>query len=200
MKKLFLNIILIASAMIMNAQDNINDTFTKSYAYESDKDYVKAIEVMSNVYDANSYTMNLRLGWLNYLAGEYIKSQNFYKKAIGLESKSIEARLGYVYPTSVIENWDDVIKTYNDILRIDPNNSTANYRLAYIYNYRKEFEKAANYAQKVVQLYPFDFDANYLLGQSYIGLGKIKEAKIHLTRALNYNPSSAEVKNLLSKI
>jgi len=200
MKKLFLNIILIASAMIMNAQVNINDTFTKSYAYESDKDYVKAIEVMSNVYDANSYAMNLRLGWLNYLAGEYIKSQNFYKKAIGLESKSIEARLGYVYPTSAMENWDDVIKTYNDILIIDPNNSTVNYRLAYIYNYRKEFEKAANYAQKVIKLYPFDFDSNYLLGQAYIGLGKIKEAKVHLTRALNYNPSSMEVKNLLSKI
>jgi tetratricopeptide (TPR) repeat protein len=200
MKKLFLNILFIASAIIVSAQTNTNDVFSKSYSYESEKNYTQAIEVITNNYDANSYTMNLRLGWLNYLSGEYIKSQNFYKKAIGLESKSIEARLGYVYPTSAMENWDDVIKTYNDILIIDPHNSTANYRLAYIYNYRKEFVKASNYAQKVVLLYPFDYDANYLLGLAYIGQGKIKEAKIHLIRALNYNPNSTEVKNLLSKI
>lgn len=200
MKKLFLNMLFIASAITVLAQTNTNDVFSKSYTLESEKNYTQAIEVMTNNYDANSYAMNLRLGWLYYLSGEYIKSQSFYKKAIGIESKSIEARLGYVYPASAMENWDDVIKTYNDILVIDPNNSNVNYRLAYIYNYRKEFEKATEFAQKVVALYPFDFDANYLLGQSYIGLGKIKEAKKHLIRALNYNPSSTEAKNLLSKI
>lgn len=182
------------------SQTNVSEAFSKSYTYESDKDYKNAISAISNVYDAASYDQNLRLGWLHYLNGDYTKSQGYYKKAIALESNSIEARLGYVYPVSAMENWDDVIKTYNDILAIDPNNSTVNYRLAAIYSYRKEFEKAANYAKKVVTLYPFDYDANYLLGQVYISLGKIKEAKVHLTRALNYYPTSTDVKTLLDKI
>jgi len=200
MKKLILNFIFLATATLGMSQTNINEAFSKSYSYENDKDYSKAISVITAVYDANSYTMNLRLGWLNYLAGEYVKSQGFYKKTIVLEPKSVEARLGYVYPTSVMENWDDVVKTYNEILTIDPHNSTVNYRMASIYNYRKEYAKAASYAEKVVNLYPFDYDANYLLGYIYISLGKIKEAKVCLRRALDYNPSSTDVKSLLDKI
>ncbi|MBL1232458.1 MAG: tetratricopeptide repeat protein [Flavobacteriales bacterium] len=200
MKKLILNFIFLATTTLTTGQTIVKEAFSKSYLYESDKDYSQAISVIFTVYDVNSYTMNLRLGWLNYLAGEYIKSQGFYKKAIALESKSIEARLGYVYPTSAMENWDDVIKTYNEILSIDPYNSTVNYRMASIYSYRKEYVKAAAYAEKVVTLYPFDYDSNYLLGHIYISLGKIKEAKICLIRALHYNPSSIEVKTLLDKI
>jgi len=200
MKKLILNFVFLATATLGMSQANVNEAFSKSYSYENDKDYSKAISVITTVYDANSYTMNLRLGWLNYLAGEYVKSQGFYKKAVALESKSVEARLGYIYPTSAMENWDDVIKTYNEILTIDPNNSTVNYRMASIYSYRKNYTKAAGYAEKVVALYPFDYDSNYLLGYIYISLGKIKEAKICLIRALHYNPSSIEVKTLLDKI
>lgn len=200
MKKTILTLLFLASVVLGISQTNVNEAFSKSYTYENDKDYAKAISVISAVYDANSYTMNLRLGWLNYLAGEYPKSQNYYQKAIALESKSIEARLGYIYPTSAMENWDNVIKMYYDILTIDPNNTVVNYRLASIYSYRKEYTKAASYAEKVTMLYPFDYDANYLLGYIYIGLGKIKEAKINLNRALQYNPSSTEVKTLLDKI
>lgn len=200
MKKLIFNIMLLTISTWAISQNNINEAFSKSYTYEANQEYSKAVTEIMNVYDATSYTMNLRLGWLNYLTGEHLKSQGYYKKAIALEPNSIEARLGYVYPTSTIENWDDVIATYNDILSIDPQNSTVNYRLAYIYNYRRDFEKAANYAQKVVKLYPFDYNANYLLGQVYISQGKIKEAKVNLTRALQYNPSSTEIKSLLEKL
>jgi len=200
MKKIILNILFLATVSLGMSQTNVNEAFTKSYNYETDKDYANAISAITAVYDANSYTMNLRLGWLNYLVGEYVKSQGFYKKAIVLESKSIEARLGYAYPTSAIGNWDDVVKIYDEILTIDPYNSTVNYRMASIYSYRKDYTKAASYAEKVVTLYPFDYDSNYLLGHIYISLGKIKEAKICLIRALHYNPSSVEVKTLLDKI
>lgn len=200
MKKLVLNFIFLVTATIGMSQINVNEAFSKSYSYENDKDYSKAISVISSVYDVNSYTINLRLGWLNYLAGEYMKSQGFYKKAIALEPKSVEARLGYVYPTSAMGNWDDVLKMYQKILIIDPQNSKVNYRIASIYSYRKKYTKAASYAEKVVVLYPFDYDANYLLGYVYISLGKIKEAKICLNRALQNSPNSTDVKTLLEKI
>ena len=99
-----------------------------------------------------------------------------------------------------MENWDDVIKTYSEVLTIDPNNSIVNYRMGYIYYLRKDFEKAAGYTEKVIALYPFDFDANLLLGQIYISLGKIKEAKAHLQRAQHYDPTSTTVKELLEKV
>lgn len=200
MKSIILIISMATTGMVAFSQSSVSAAFSKSYTYEASKEYSKAASAIDAVYDASSYSMNLRLGWLNYLAGEYVKSQGFYKKSIELEAKSIEARLGYVYPTAAMENWDDVVKTYNEILAIDSHHAVVNYRMAYIYFVRKDFEKAVNYALKVADLYPFDYDSNYLLGQIYVSQGKIKEAKMYLTRALNYNPSSTEVKTLLDKI
>lgn len=198
MKRIILNIIFTASMFAANGQ--ISAAFSESYTHEANKEYTKAIAAMDKVYDAASYSINLRLGWLNYLSGNYTKSQSYYNKAIGVESKSVEARLGLAYPLSAMGNWDDIIQLYEQILSIDPNNSLVNYRLASIYYTRKKLDKAAEYAQAVVKLYPFDYDANYLIGQIYIGQGKLKEAKLHLKRAYYYNPTSAEVKALLSKV
>jgi len=200
MKKIILSILLVATEMVALGQTTSSEAFSKSYTYETNKDYTKAVSSITAVYDASSYTMNLRLGWLEYLAGEYIKSESYYKKAIVLEQKSVEARLGSVYPISATGNWDEVIKVYSEILTIDPQNSMVNYRMAYIYFVRKDYEKAASYAQKVVKLYPFDFDSNYLLGQIYVTQGKILEAKMYLTRAVEYNPTSTEAKSLLGKL
>jgi tetratricopeptide (TPR) repeat protein len=200
MKKIILSILLVATEMVALGQTTSSEAFSKSYTYETNKDYTKAVSSITAVYDASSYTMNLRLGWLEYLAGEYIKSESYYKKAIVLEQKSVEARLGSVYPISATGNWDEVIKVYSEILTIDPQNSTVNYRMAYIYFVRKDYERAASYAQKVVKLYPFDFDSNYLLGQIYVTQGKILEAKMYLTRAVEYNPTSTEAKSLLGKL
>ncbi len=114
--------------------------------------------------------------------------------------KSIEAKLGYAYPTGALENWEDIIKTYNSILNIDPNNYTANSRLAYIFYVRKAFEKANNYAKKVSEQYPFDYNNNLLLGKINVSLGKVTLAKFYLTKALLYNPTSNDVLDLLKTL
>ena len=176
------------------------DAFTQSYKGESSKEYLAAIISIENVYDANSYAMNLRLGWLHYLLKEYTKSQTYYNKAVTLEPKSIDARLGYINATAALQNWDEVLKTYKDILVIDPNNTLVNYRVGYIYYYRKNFQEAEKYVLKVRELYPFDFDTNFLLGSINVGEGKIVEAKRFYQLAQMYNPDNTDVKDALSKL
>lgn len=182
------------------AQNGTTEAFSKSYHFENNKQYLKAITALEGVYAANSYPLNLRLGWLHYLKGDYVVAQSFYKKAIGIKPHSIEARLGYVYPTAAMENWNDVVSTYEEILEIDPNHSVVNFRMATIFFYRKEYEKAKGFAQKVLILYPFDFDTNYLLAQIELSLGNIIEAKAALKNCLQYNPSSMEVQNIWAQL
>src|SRR3954470_18393663 len=101
-------VIAMAVTLISKAQtqdDKILSAFTSSYLGESNKEYLAAILKLEDVYDANSYSINLRLGWLNYLKKEYPKSQMYYRKAMALEPKSIEARFGYVNPTAALQNW-----------------------------------------------------------------------------------------------
>ena len=115
--------------------------FSKSYDYEKEGTYQKAIDELKNVYLADSYELNLRLGWLNYLQGQFTESSAYYQKAITLKPFSIEAKFGYVYPLAASGNWSLLKTQYLEILKIDPQNTLANYRLGLIYYNAGDFGK-----------------------------------------------------------
>lgn len=176
------------------------DAFTQSYTQESNGEYTKAIETLKKVYDAENYEINLRLGWLHYSAGLFTESNSYYQKAIGIMPYSIEARLGIVYPASALGNWDQVIQHYQEILKIDSKNTTANYRLGSIYYGQKKYDLAVKHLEAVVNLYPFDYDSVILLAWSNYQLGKLREAKILFQKALLNTPTSDSAKEGLALI
>ena len=181
------------------AQQSADAAFSKSYAFEYDTQYTKAITALTDL-NADTYECNLRLGWLYYLNKDYIKSETYYKKAVGTEPLSVEARFGLVLPLSAMGNWNDVLLTYMEVIKLDPNNSTANYRIASIYFNRKDNTNATVYIQKVIRLYPFDYDSNLLYGRILAAEGKNADAKKYLTKALEYNPQSDDAKAALKKL
>ena len=127
-------------SILTNAQDFTaqKKAFADSYGLEASKLYDRAAEVLKLVYSENNYEINLRLGWLNYEAGKYTDAIAYYQKAISAKPNSIEAKLGIVYPLSVIPKWDDVLKQYLDILKIDSNQPLINYRTALLYYNRQK--------------------------------------------------------------
>ena len=195
MRTKILIIATLLTSSIVFAQNTTAEAFSKSYSFEAKKEYKKAISTLLTIKE--NYPVDLRLGWLYYLDGAFNKSKIYYKKAIGFKQKSIEARFGLVYPISAMQNWDEVIKVYDEILKINANENTVNYRLAIIYYTRKNWDKAEYYLYKILETYPFDYDTNLLLGNTFIKNGKIKEAKKVLELALLYNPQSKDVLTLL---
>ncbi|PHS65834.1 MAG: hypothetical protein COB12_06305 [Flavobacterium sp.] len=200
MSRTYLTIALLFSITIVFGQNSISEAFSKSYQSEYNKEYKNAISEIDHIYSSDSYEINLRLGWLYYSNGDHVKSKNYYANAIKIEPKSIEAKLGIAYTIGALENWDELIILYNDILQIDPYNYTVNLRMATIYYYRKDFTKAASYGEKISKLYPFDYSYNLILGKINLSLGNIIHAKEHLNSALLYNPSSLEVLELLKAL
>ena len=199
MKKIVTLLLLTLSTGLF-AQTNSNTiaAFKKSYTSEADKKYADAIKSMQSVYDESSYSINLRLGWLYYLNGDFIKSKSYYNKSIKLNPSSIEARQGLVYPLGALNAWDEVITVYKGILLVNKNHTPTLYQLGYIYFVRKKYSESENYLKQVLTLFPFDYNSNALLGAVYVKMGKINEAKIHYTRALEYNPSSEEIQTILN--
>lgn len=173
--------------------------FSKSYSFEYEAQYTKAITALTDLH-SDSYQINLRLGWLYYLSKDYTKSEQYYRKAIALEPLSIEARFGLVLPLSMVGNWNSVLSSYLEIIKLDPNNSTANYRISSIYFARKDYSNAKVYVSKLLKFYPFDYDSNLLLGKILMAEGKNVEAKKHFTKALEYNPQSEEAKAAIKKL
>jgi len=178
----------------------MKDAFTNSYAYETTKEYSKAISEILAVYDEKSYETNIRLGWLYYENGSYTTSAQYYAKAIALMPYSIEARLGYVLPEKALGNWDLVKAAYEAILKIDTQNSYANYNLGLIYYNNKDYQTAYTYLEKVANMYPFDYDITSLFAWTNFQLGKLSVAKVLFTKVLLISPGDTSATEGLSLI
>jgi tetratricopeptide (TPR) repeat protein len=202
MRKLRLLVLFLYSGLIINAQDytKLTAAFSESYVKEKAGKYQEAANALKTYYDAGSYEINLRLGWLTYLQGQFMESLGYYNRATELMPYAIEPRLGIVLPASSLGNWDLVISQYNKILEIDPNNTVTLYRLGLIFYDKKDYKQACLYFEKVVNLYPFDYQSVLMLGWTNYRLGKTREAKILFNKALLYSPEDASAKEGLALI
>ncbi len=184
------------------AQDfkKTQDAFISSYALENRKEYAKAVEALKKVYDAQSYEINVRLGWLCYYAGNYPASISYYSKAIQLKPYSVEARFGYALPASALGNWNQVLEKYTEILKIDPNNYTANYRSGLIFYNRKDYPAAFRHFEKLANMYPFDYDVIHMFAWTNYRLGKLREARVLFQKALLIKPGDSSASEGLGLI
>ncbi|HBE42044.1 MAG TPA: hypothetical protein DDW27_12720, partial [Bacteroidales bacterium] len=187
---IFSLIIYATAALISYAQDfnKRKDAFEKSYTEESKKEYSAAVNTLKAVYDEKSYEINLRLGWLNYLAGNHNDSRMYYNRAITLMPYAVEAKMGIVYPLAALGNMTEVIAQYEKILEITPNYSIPLFRLGLIYYEKGDYDRALKYFDKVVNMWPFDYDALVMLGWTYFRLNNVREARVLFQKALLHTP------------
>ena len=178
----------------------LSEAFKRSYSYEKESKFTEAAGELKKVYDATSYEINIRLGWLTYKDSSYIESMEYYQKAIDLKPFAIEPRFGYVSPASAAGNWNQVEEQYTKILSVDPMNSKANYWLGVILYNREQFDTALKYFEKVTNLYPYDYDCTIMYAWTNFKLGKLREAKVLFQKALLITPGDASALEGLSLI
>ena len=123
----FFAILLSTNVTTAQTFDETLKAFKTSYVSEYKADYKTAINDIQAVYKSDSYECNLRMGWLHYSAKNYEKALEYYQKAIDVKKYSVEARLGYIAPAKALKKYTEVYNMYEEILRIDPYNSIANY-------------------------------------------------------------------------
>lgn len=193
LKRILLTVALTFVVCSLTAQSTsvIQATFIKSFESEKSGNYVAAINSMKTIYKADSYIVNIRLGWLYYLAKQYTESIKYYDKSIALKPYAIEARFGAVKPLSAIESWDKVKVHYVEILKIDSQNTIANYWLGVIYYNRKDYVNAIKLFEKVVNLYPLDYDSSIMLAWSKLNTGKSSDARVLFNHALILRPNDS---------
>jgi tetratricopeptide (TPR) repeat protein len=180
--------LLISTTFKLAAQDTMESAFEKSYALEKTGNYAAAINAVKTVYSPGDYEGNLRLGYLYYEAGQHAEAMNYYLRAITLYPNAVEPKMGYVYPASMLGKWDDVVKQYQEILKLDPKNTNVNYKLGLIYYNRKMYAVAYKYFETVVSLYPFDYDGLLMFAWTDLQLGKVKEARAGFNKVLLLSP------------
>ncbi len=171
--------------------DKTIEGFQNSYLHEASGNLSDAIIDLKNIYEESSYEINLRLGWLTYSSGLFSESQTYYNKAISLKPYAIEPRFGVVLPAAAMGNWNSVIAQYEKILEIAPNNSLALHRLGLIYYGQKDYLKAEKYFEKVVNLFPFDYDGLVMYAWTNYQLKNYRQAKVLFSKALLNTPTGS---------
>lgn len=185
---LLFSFIFVSSGLFSQSFRNDLKSFKESIQLEEEGEYTKAIQVLKKSYQEDSYEYNIRLGWLDYLAGQYTESSTYYQRAISIKPMSIEARNGLIYPLIALGKTDEAIKMYREILDISPLDTRTNYRLALSYYQLKKYKEAESHLLNVINLYPFDYDTLVLLGWTYYQMGKTNDAKILFQKALLFKP------------
>jgi len=178
--------------------DKIIRVFDESYKLEEQQKYEEAINKLKSIYDEKSYEINLRMGWLYYVAGKYEESIEYYSTTIKIMPYSIEPHWGIIFPLNALKKDDEMVSHYQKILEINPNNSIALFRLGLIYYNKKDFILAEKYFDKVVNLYPFDYDALVMDAWTKLQLKNTREAKILFNKALVRKPSDKSAKEGLN--
>ncbi len=196
-----LAVIITVTSLSINAQNKtLASAFSQSYDYEAIAKYDAAISSINTVYSPTSYEINLRLGWLNYLAGKYKESISFYQKAIALMPAATEPKWAIINPFTKLESWNDIEKTYISILKLDPKNSSANYNLGIIYYYRKDYFSAKKHFDVSLNLSPFGYNNMLMSAWTNYFLGNKNEASVLFNKTLLYSPNDKSALEGLSLI
>ncbi len=171
------------------AQTALSEAFAKSYGHEARLNYPEAINALKAVYDRSSYETNLRMGWLCYKAAMHKESLGYYKIAASLMPYAVEAKLGCTYPAAALGNTAELISQYDQVLSIDPQNTTANYWRGMIHYDKKEYALAFKHFEKLVNLYPFGHDGLLMFAWTNLRMGKTREALVLFHKVLLADPS-----------
>ena len=176
-----------------NGQENarIQSAFAESYKSELSGNYAVSVSELRSVYQADNYNMNARLGWLLFLSKQYTESISYYEKAIKLKPYGIEARFGMIKSLNALESWDKVKEQYENILRIDDQNTTSLYWLGVLLYNRKDYDGAARNFEKIVNLYPMDYGSVIMLAWAKYYQGRSADARVMFNQALLLSPNDA---------
>lgn len=181
---------------------DIRDAYHKSYRYERSQNYADAIKALSPVVSAypQGYTVNLRLGWLNYLIGSYANARTHYETAIKTAPDSLEAKLGHTLPLMAQERYDDAEVAAKQVLRIDPSNYLANLRLAFAYRLLKKLDAAEDLLNRMLILYPTDISLLTEYALIKVARKQNPDAKRVFNDILTLDPENVVAKAQLSKL
>ena len=138
--------------------DEIEASYVKAYQYEAMQKYGDAIKSLSPIFLTypETYTLNLRLGWLYYLNKDYANSIVYYDKAMRTVPTAVEPVLGKMLPLLAQSDFAKTEELSYQVLKSDDHNYYANLRLAYALDKQKKYDQGKKVCLKMLSLYPTD--------------------------------------------
>jgi tetratricopeptide (TPR) repeat protein len=184
-----------------NARGASIDVWTESYRLEALTHYEQAAEVLLPLLkkEANNEFVYLRLAWLNYLRGSHNDATKYYQKALSLNKKSLDARLGLTLPLLAQQRWKEAAQYAQETLQIAPWNYYAHVRLMIAEEGMRQWQTLAKHAKEVYLHYPSDATVLVYLARANRWLNNTGDAKNAYQKVLERIPGHIEALQFLEE-
>ncbi len=171
--------------------DEISDKLHQAEKYYAQKEYNRAIYFYQSVIvkDPRNVVAYKEIGDCYFQLKEYEKALENYKKVEWLQANTINYRLGLAY--YCIGDYDKAKGYLLQSLRIDSAKVSANFYLARIYDYQKNYAAALKSYQEEVKISPLE--ENYLnLARYYQKVGRYDKTISTIDMTVEKFPKSGE--------
>ena len=150
--------IICSSLYALSDTDSIKESYYKSYSYEKMGNYTDAIKVLEYLYNQypDGYTLNYRLGYLEFLNLHYANSLHYYEKAMKLQPTALDAKTGYLSVLIAQEKFEKAETIAYQIVNSDYYNYYGNLNLSYIFRMENKLDLAEQISLKMLAIYPID--------------------------------------------
>jgi len=178
---------------------NADSPWSSSYALEANGKYEQAAALLIPYLHSGdrSEFATLRYAWLNYLQGNFNDARSSYKKAITLNPRSVEAKLGIALPLMAQQRWREASRYVQQALAQAPMNYTAHSYLMACEEGLKRWQDLEKHAKNVSTYYPTDATALVYLARAYAWQGKVLLAKSAYHQVLMRVPAHVEALRFL---
>ncbi|MDQ1339773.1 MAG: hypothetical protein QG567_927 [Campylobacterota bacterium] len=139
-------------------QEEIKNSYLKSYDYEKMGKYSEALKVLAPIYEAypKGYTLNLRFGWLYFLDKKYTNAIEYYKRASLANIYAVDPKLGIIRVYLATASYQKAEQSAYEILKTDFYNYYANLYAVTALIYQQKYDIATEIVNKMLYLYPTD--------------------------------------------
>ncbi len=178
-----------------------DDPWSKSYALEANGNYGAAAAVIAPLAkeEGDRELVWLRLGWLHYLAGEYHDAIRAYRKALDLNPRSLEARLGLALPLMAQHRWREAMMYLDQVLAISPYHYLANLRMMACEEGLRRWDELLARAMEMHSRYPSDATVLIYMARAYAWQGKRDLARETYRKVLHRAPGNLEARRFLAR-
>jgi tetratricopeptide (TPR) repeat protein len=176
------------------------DPWQTSYTLETQGNYAGASQALESVIQTNSRHefATMRLGWLAYLQKDYNVSIDHYKKAVELNTNSLDAKLGIMLPLMAQGRWKEAASYGETVLKLAPYQYYAHIRLMACEEARLQWNALYKHAQNISKYYPTDATIAVYLARAASVTGETKVAIKAYEDVLERSPGHLEAIRFLS--
>lgn len=165
--------------------------FILAFAAKEEGDTLNAVRLFRMAVDKNprNYEALLQLGIIMAAKKDPLAVE-YYKNALDLDPKAIGALFNLALYYQNTEEFNEAIKTYNEIIAIEPRFKLPYYNLGFIHLvYLGVYDEAVKYFSRAIQVDDSYVEAYYNRGYSRELMGDLMNAKQDYQKALKLSPN-----------